>query len=123
MRLLLRLVRALLHRPGTTVIILLIAFVASAAAAAAPTYYESARTSILRDTLTSSPFSEGGFEVTTQGSVLHALADVKRSLDIAMDDALPDSSMRRRAFESPIEALEGSAYFESSNQNVPLVWR
>ena len=123
MRLLLRLLRALLHRPGTTVIIVLIAFVASAAAAAAPTYYESARTSILRDTLTSSPFSEGGLEVTAQGSVLHALAEVKGSVDTAMDDAIPDAAVRQRAFQPPVEALEASAYFASGDANVPLVWR
>lgn len=123
MRLLLRLVRALLHRPGTTVVVLLVSFVAAAAAAAAPTYYEAARTSILRDTLTSSPFSEGGFELTAQGSYMQALDQVKGSLDTAVDAAVPDAAMRRRAFQPPIEALEASAYFASGNANVPLVWR
>jgi len=123
MRALTRLLRALLHRPGTTVMILLVSLVATAAAATAPTYYESARTSILRDTLDSAPLIERGFEVTRQGAAAGSLDPLSRGLDAALRAAVPDGAMRARALGAPVDAVETSAFFREFAENLTLAWR
>jgi putative ABC transport system permease protein len=123
MRALVRLLRALLHRPGTTVMILLVALVAAAAAATAPIYYSSARTSILRDSLSSAPVVERGFEVTRQGAQAGSLEPLIGGLTGAMTQYVPDARMRARAFEPPIYAVEATAYFADLRENLTLAWR
>lgn len=123
MRALVRLVRALLHRPGTTVMILLVALVASAAAATAPIYYSSARTSILRDSLSSAPVIQRGFEVTRQGAPPGSLAQVTDGLTAAMKQYIPDERMRARDFGPPVYAVEATAFFADLHENLTVAWR
>src|SRR5262245_24376628 len=61
--------RGLAHRVGTTVMILAVAVVAVAAAAAGPVYYQSARISILDDTLASATVLGRGYQATTTGTI------------------------------------------------------
>jgi hypothetical protein len=61
--------RGLAHRAGTTVMILAVAVVAAAAAAAGPVYYQSARISILDDTLASATVLGRGYQATTTGTI------------------------------------------------------
>jgi hypothetical protein len=117
------LVRALLHRPGTTLIILVVALVATAAATTAPTYYESARTSVLRDTLYSAPVIQQGFEVNRQGALASHFGGFSNGYDTAIKQLLPDAALRARALQKPIEAIEATALFGDLNQNPVLAWR
>ena len=123
MRSLLRLVRALLHRPGTTLVILVVALMATAAATTAPAYYESARTSVLRDALYSAPIIQQGFEVNRQGALGSHFADFSKAYDIAIKQLLPDAALRARALQEPIEAIESTALFGDVHQNPVLAWR
>src|SRR4051794_35171638 len=117
------LVRALLHRLGTTVVILIVALCATAAATVGPTYYAAARHSILQDTLADASVVSRGFQAAQQGPVKGSFERVSASVDNELDRAIGGAAVAERLFQPPIGALETRAFFSGSGENVPLVWR
>src|SRR5690348_6120399 len=112
MRAMLRLLRSLLHRPGTALMISLLALVASASASIAPMYYASARDSILHDELSSGPVAEQGFEVSRQGPAAGTLGPLTESYRAGLAQTMPDAGMRARVLQPAIEAIETTAFFQ-----------
>jgi putative ABC transport system permease protein len=119
----LTLLRALLHRAGTTVVILVVALCATAAATVGPTYYVAARQSILQDTLRSTNVVGRGFEAIQQGSVRNNLPLLQSTLTTELDGALGGGAVSRRIFVPEVDALEATAFFPALGENLPLVWR
>jgi hypothetical protein len=114
--------RGLAQRAGTTSIILVVALVATAAAAAGPIYYQAARTSILRDTITTQPVTGRGYEINETG----ALPGLLDQLSIAQKEQL-DSGLGglagRGLFAPPVDSLETSLPLPQDTTSIPLVWR
>jgi putative ABC transport system permease protein len=119
----LTLLRALLHRAGTTVVILLVALCAAAAATVGPTYYTAAKHSILQDSLSSTNVIGRGLQAIQQGSVHSTLDPLERTLDRELDSAVGGPAIADRLFQPPVRALETSAFFPKRVENVGLVWR
>ena len=115
------LLRGLWHRGPISLVILIVALVASAAASVGPSYYASARTSIVRDGFATGSVLERGFEVSNQGGVTHALAPVRTFVDHTVEQQLPDPAARRRLFRAPVQAIEATAAF--AHTSAPLAWR
>jgi putative ABC transport system permease protein len=114
-------IRGLGYRRGATAATLIIAAVGCAAAALAPTYDSAAKTSIMRDTVSSASVLERGFEVRQQGSLAHVLDPMSAAVDRVVASAAP--SPARPLFGSKVEAIEATAYFSDQNQTAPLVYR
>jgi putative ABC transport system permease protein len=112
-------IRGLNYRRGSTAAMLTIAAVGCAAAALAPTYDAAAKTSIMRDTVSSASVLERGFEVRQQGSLAHVLDPMSAAVDRIVTSASPG----RPLFGSKVEAIEATAYFSDQNQTSPLVYR
>jgi putative ABC transport system permease protein len=116
-------VRGLAHRGGTTFMILAVALVATAAAATGPTYYEAARTSILRDTIASASVAGRGMEANTTGAIPGLLGRVGPLVQGQLTAALGPDLTRQRIFAPPIEAVETTVPFPLYSASVPLIWR
>jgi putative ABC transport system permease protein len=114
------LVRGLGYRRGSTAAMLTIAAVGCAAAALAPTYDAAAKTSIMRDTVSSASVIERGFEVREQGSLGHILGPLSAAVDRIVASAAPAA---RPLFGSKVESIEATAYFSAQDQSAPLVYR
>jgi hypothetical protein len=119
----LTLLRALLHRAGTTVVILVVALCATAAATVGPTYYVAARHSILQDTLTATSVVGRGFQAVRQGPVQSSIGALDSNVTHELDQALGGPATVRRVFAPAVLALEATAFFPNLGENVPLVWR
>ena len=119
----LTLLRGLAHRAGTTVVILLVALCASAAATIGPTYYEAAKTSILRDTLSSANVVGTGFEASKTGGVAGTLDAFRQQVDEVAARDLGSAGRLRRLFQPAIESLETTSFFSLHAETVPLAWR
>jgi hypothetical protein len=117
------LVRALVHRVGTTVVILLVALCACAAATIGPTYYAAAKQSILQDDLRATNVFGRGFSAVQTGAVPDILPPLDGGLSALLDQSLGSGRIADRLFRPPILALETTVFFTSSGENVPLVWR
>jgi putative ABC transport system permease protein len=102
---------------------LVVALLATAAATAGPAYFSAAKTSIVRDTVASSPYAGHGYEAVQTGSVAGTLdtfvADVRGDLV----DELGGSAVEQRLFQAPIAALQATAFLPSPAEAVPLAWR
>ncbi len=118
-----RVVRALLHRPVTALMTLLLAVVASAVASISPTYYATARNSILADELHSGPVVQRGFEIARQGLVGGTLSSMSHGYQAALAQTIPSAEARARLLPPPIEAIEATAVFSSINGSATLAWR
>jgi putative ABC transport system permease protein len=114
-------IRGLGYRRGSTAATLVIAAVGCAAAALAPTYDSAAKTSIMRDTVSSASVLERGFEVQEQGSLGNVLGSMSTAVDRVVASAAP--SPARPLFGSKVESIEATAYFSEQNQTAPLVYR
>lgn len=119
----LTLVRALVHRLGTTVVILIVALCASAAATVGPTYYAAAKHSILQDTLADADVVGRSISVEQQGGVQDTLPGVEASVQHELVQAAGSVSTVNRLFAPPIEALETSVFFPAHAQNPLLATR
>lgn len=119
----LTLVRALVHRLGTTVVILLVALCASAAATVGPTYFAAAKHSILQDTLSDADVIGRSFQVVQQGPVQNSLPDVATRTQHELVAAAGSPATVRRLFGPPVAAIETSAFFAAQAENPPLVAR
>ncbi|HEU5034278.1 MAG TPA: FtsX-like permease family protein [Mycobacteriales bacterium] len=117
------LLRALLHRVGTTVVILLVALCACAAATIGPTYYAAAKQSILQDDLRATTVFGRGFSAVQTGGVPGILPPLDSGLSTLLDQALGGAQETDRLFRPPVLALETTVFFTASGENVPLVWR
>jgi putative ABC transport system permease protein len=117
------LVRGLLHRGGSTVMIFVAALVASAAAATGPAYYAAAKTSILRDTVTSTSYLGRGFEATQTGAVKELINPLLAQVRWQLGRNLGGQAAVRRLFAPPVEALQANAVDVPLNATIPLVWR
>ncbi|HEY0870156.1 MAG TPA: ABC transporter permease [Acidothermaceae bacterium] len=114
-------VRGLGYRRGSTAAMLTIAAVGCAAAALAPTYDAAAKTSIMRDTVSSASVIERGFEVREQGSLAHVLDPLSATVDRIVASTAPSGD--RPLFASKVEAVEATAYFSEQDQSAPLIYR
>ena len=119
----LTLLRALLHRLGTTLVILVVALCATAAATVGPTYYAAAKQSILQDTLTRANDVERGVQASQQGAVQGTLPGLDSRLRSEIDKALGGPARTGRLFQPPVEARETRAFLPGRVQNIPFVWR
>jgi putative ABC transport system permease protein len=119
----LTLLRALLHRAGTTAVILLVALCATAAATVGPTYYVAARDSILQDALYSTDVLGRGFQAVQQGPVHGTLDAVAGTVDGALADAVGGTASADRLFRPAVTALETTSFFPDSAESIGLVWR
>jgi putative ABC transport system permease protein len=114
-------VRGLGYRRGSTAAMLTIAAVGCAAAALAPTYDAAAKTSIMRDTVSSASVIEQGFEVHRQGSLANVLDPLSAEVDQVVASVAPSTT--RPLFGSKVEAIEATAYFSEQDQTAALVYR
>ena len=114
--------RGLAHRGGTTLMILAVALVATAAAATGPIYYQAAKTSILRDTLSGAPVIGRGYEANETGA-LPGLLDQLAPLVQGQLTAALGSLSGRQVFAPPVYALETTVPYPRYLASVPLVWR
>ncbi|HWG13880.1 MAG TPA: hypothetical protein VG268_11475 [Streptosporangiaceae bacterium] len=114
--------RGLAQRAGTTGIILIVALVAVAAAAAGPIYYAAARTSILRDTITSQAVTGRGYEVNETGALPGLLPQLGTTEQEQLDHEL-GTLAGRGLFAPPIYSLEASLPLTRDATSIPLVWR
>src|SRR3954452_4327456 len=119
----LTLVRALLHRLGTTLVILVVALCAAAAATVGPTYYVAARSSILQDTMASANVVGRGLQASEQGAVQGTLDGMSADLATDTDGVLGSAATSRRLFQPDIAAVETHSFFPKRGENVPLVSR
>ena len=117
------LARGLRHRAGTTLLVLVVALLATAAAAIGPTYYASARTSILRDSLANATVLERGIEVIQQGLISNTLNPLIATVDAAIAKGIPDQQSRARLFEPAIDSITGTTFFSDLAENPVLGWR
>lgn len=115
------LIRGLGYRRGSTAAMLAIAAVGCAAAALAPTYDAAAKTSIMKDTVSSASVIERGFEVREQGPLAGTLGPLSANVDRIVAAAAPSRS--RQLFGSKVESIEATAYFSEEDQSAPLVYR
>ncbi len=113
--------RGLLHRSRATILIFILALVGTAAATAGPTYYQAARTSILRGSLTSGNFVGRGFEATETGPLSGLLASLSTLVQGRLDAYLGPLA-DQHLFAPPVESVE-SSYGLGPNGSAPLVWR
>src|SRR4051812_45999515 len=118
----LTLLRALVHRLGTTLVILVVALCATAAATVGPTYYAAAKASILQDTLSRSNNVERGVQASRQGAVQGTLGELDGRVRVEIDKAV-GASARNRLFQPEVKAMETRMFFPALVQNVPFVWR
>src|SRR4051794_20491407 len=118
----LTLLRALLHRLGTSLVILVVALCATAAATVGPTYYAAAKSSILQDTLTRSNDVERGVQASRQGAVQDTLGTLDSQVRGVIDESV-GAPARRRLFQPEVQAVETRMFFPDLVQNVPFVWR
>ena len=114
--------RGLIQRAGTTVIIFVVALVATASAAAGPIYYEAARTSILRDTITTQPVTGRGYEVNETGPLPQLLSQLPTAQQAQLDRALGGLA-GRGLFGPPVYALSESVALVRYQASIGLVWR
>lgn len=117
------LLRALRHRAGTTLVILAVALCATAAATVGPTYYSAAKVSILQDTLQRVNVVARGFQAVQQGGVRGALDPLRAELADQVDTILHGAAVTDRLFQRPVSAIETTAFFTDTSENVPFVWR
>lgn len=122
MRQLIALLRGLVHRAGSSVMILIVASVAGAAAAAGPVYYESARTSILRDGLASAESLGHGYQATLTGPVAQILPELNTNVGGELRKQLGAPAVARM-FQPPVESLEGGGNDRAIADPFSLVWR
>jgi len=102
--------------------ILTVAVVATAAAATGPTYYQAARTSILRDTVASSSFIGRGYEANETGAVPGLLGQAAPVVSSQLAHGLGSLS-GRGLFAPPVYSLETALAFPQYATTIPLVWR
>ncbi|HYY18967.1 MAG TPA: hypothetical protein VE864_09005, partial [Streptosporangiaceae bacterium] len=114
--------RGLIQRAGTTVIIFVVALVATASAAAGPIYYEAARTSILRDTITTQPVTGRGYEANETGPLPQLLSQLPAAQQAQLDRALGGLA-GRGLFAPPVYALSESVTLVRYQASIGLVWR
>ena len=117
------LLRALLHRAGTSLVILLVALCASAAATIGPTYYVAAKHSILQDTLTSVPVGGRGLQSSVQGPVQGVLAGVVQDQSDVVASVVGGPVNRDRLFTPPVQAQEALRFFPPLTEQILLAWR
>ena len=114
-------VRGLIHRSRATILIFLLALVGTAAATAGPAYYQAARTSILRDSLTSSSFVGQGFEATASGQLSGLLSSMAGLVQSRLGTYLGPLN-GQHLFVPPVESIEASLPVGDQG-SAPLVWR
>lgn len=119
----LTLARALLHRLGTTVVILIVALCASAAATVGPTYYSTARHSILQDTLGDAGVIGRSVQVVQQGPVQNSLPALEDKVHTELVRTLHNDATINRLFQPMIESQETNVLFVAQSQNVLLATR
>lgn len=115
--------RALVHRPATTMAMLVVAVVASATAAAGPAYYASAKSSILHDTFVTAPLTSRGVELSRQGDISKSLNSLVHLFDSTIARAIPNPTTRTRLLSPPIQAVEGTANMPALNEHPTIAWR
>lgn len=108
--------RGLTSRAGSALMVLIVAIVAIAAASTGPTYYDAAKTSILRDTASAGPVLNRGIEVVQSGDVNSLLDPLQAEVTAAISPAAD-------VFQAPIQALEATAFDPRSQETLDLVWR
>jgi putative ABC transport system permease protein len=114
-------IRGLIHRSRATVMIFILAVVGTAAAAAGPTYYQSARTSILHDTLASSNVEARGFEATESGPVAGMLSVTSQTVQSRLNTFL-GPQRNQHLFSPEVDSVEASVGVPVYGA-VPLVYR
>jgi putative ABC transport system permease protein len=114
--------RGLAHRRGSTLLILAVALVAAAAAATGPTYYAAAKTSILHDAVHRGSVLDRGFEATTTGALSGLVATLQGEVGGQLSAELGPAAARR-LFAPPIEDLEGTGVWSTSQTTIPVDWR
>ena len=119
----LTLVRALVHRLGTTAVILIVALCASAAATVGPTYYAASTHSILQDTLANVNVLGRSFEVVQQGPVQDSLPTLQDTVQRDLVGAAGSTARVDRLFQPPITSLETNVFFPAQVENVLLANR
>lgn len=117
------LVRALVHRLGTTIVILIVALCASAAATVGPTYYAAATHSILQDTLANANVIGRSFQVVQQGPVQGTLPFLEDRVQRELVRAAGSANRIDRLFQAPITSLETNVFFTRQIENVLLATR
>jgi putative ABC transport system permease protein len=114
-------VRGLVHRSRATILIFMLALVGTAAATAGPAYYQAAKTSILRDSLTSSSFVGQGFEATESGQLSGLLSGMAGQVQSRLGNYLGPLN-GQHLFAPPVESIEASIPVGDLGSS-PLVWR
>jgi putative ABC transport system permease protein len=114
-------VRGLFHRSRATILIFMLALVGTAAATAGPAYYQAAKTSILRDSLTSSSFVGQGFEATESGQLSGLLSGMAGLTESRLGTYLGPLK-GQHLFAPPVESVEASIPVGDLGSS-PLVWR
>jgi putative ABC transport system permease protein len=114
-------IRGLLHRSRATILIFLLALVGTAAASAGPAYYQAARTSILRDSLTTSSFVGQGFEATESGQLSGLLTGLAGQVQGRLASYLGPMN-GQHLFAAPVESVEANIPVGELG-SAPLVWR
>jgi putative ABC transport system permease protein len=114
-------IRGLIHRSRATILIFMLALVGTAAATAGPAYYQAARTSILRDSLTSSSFVGQGFEATESGPLSGLLSGMAGMVQGRLGTYLGPLN-GQHLFAPPVESAEASIPVGDQGSS-PLVWR
>lgn len=112
--------RGLAHRGASTVMIFMVALVAVAAAVAGPVYYNAAKVSTLRDTLTSGVLVSRGFEANLTGPVNGTLPPLTEAVRSQLDSAL-GARAAARLFQPPVTSVEGTGIYSGSD--FVLAWR
>jgi hypothetical protein len=115
-------VRGLVHRGAANAIIALVALVAIAGAAAGPIYDDSARTTMLRDTVAAAPVTARGVESDAFGSLNTVLPELRNTLGPALDQETGSPGRTDRLFTAPVEALETELTAPRLHGGVGLVW-
>jgi hypothetical protein len=117
---LLRALRGLTYRAGTSVSILLTAVVAVAAVTVGPAYYAAAQSSILQDTVGQAAVNGRGFELNQAGPV-NAIAGLTGEGHSLLARYLGGHAVAARMFAPPVTAAETTV--QADSETVPLVYR
>ena len=117
------LLRAVLHRAGTSSVILLVALCASAAATIGPTYYVAAKHSILQDSLISTSVVGRGVQTVEQGPIQGELDALQAGQTKMLATSLGGGGAVQQLFTSPVEAVESERFFPSLAEQMLLVSR
>ena len=119
----LTLLRALLHRAGTTAVIVLVALCAAAAATVGPTYYTAAKDSILEDSLRATNVIGRSFQAVQQGAVQGTVDELTSTVEGEINRVVGGAAEADRLFGPQVRALETNAFFADGGENIGLVWR